>query len=498
MVYHVFTGDNPSDMDTIVINLQPIRPDLDGNGYFYNIYRAPIVRIQIDSTFFIGYWELLTNRDCHYTEDFLEQEQCALDPNCDVEAFNKGGWYLCRRVGTDSTLSNDWESIVIKDSKEFGAYRKLTTISTDSSSYTDTLRQIDLDVNGFIYPFYEGQSSPTLLENLFNFQGRLWGTYKSTLYWSDINDPFSVGVRNSVGVNENDGDIITALYAARQSIRVFKNYSSHNVYAGDDDVNFLDWNKSEVTAYYGNIAPRCFASCVGGVYYLSNIGVMMENEAGGLERTYSVELVSSKLNNFDKLSFTSKVNAVGFYFDRKYFLNIGDTTYVYDERIDGWSTWLFRLNGAVLYSTEDNPLFTAPDTMYFLRGDTNLYTYGSSEIDVNSAIQTIWLSAPILISDMNKSITAMSIWVNGTSAPPAIPKEANFLNISILNQNDSTLITTSVLAFDTGRFLNISIAETEGKYYQFKFQSQWTDNDVIAFIDGIDIYFINTIKTIRK
>ena len=484
-------------LDTIVINLPPLIPTLDGNGYFYNIYRAPLTRIQTDTGYFIEYWEERTTRDCDFSESFIEREGCESDPNCEVFVNKSGGWFLCRGGSGDSTLTNLWESIIIKDSKEFGSYKKIATISTDSSSYIDTLKQSSL-ANNFANPFYQGQSSPTLLDNLFNFQGRLWGTYKSTLYWSDINNPLSVGVRNSVDVNPNDGDIITALYPARQSIRVFKNYSSHNVYAGDDDVNYLDWNKNEVTAYYGNIAPRSLAAGVGGVYYLSNIGVMRENEAGGLERTYSVELVSSKLNNFDKLSFSAKVSAVGFYFDRKYMLNIGDTTYVYDERVNGWSKWSLKFNDAILYSTEDNPLFTAPDTMYFIKGDTNLYTYGSSEIDVNSAIQTTWLSAPILISDMNKSITAMSIWVNGISAPPAIPKEANFLNISIFNQNDSLLLISSILAFDTGRFLNISIGETEGKYYQFKFQSQWTDNDVVAFIDGIDIYFINTVKTIRE
>ena len=292
---------------------------------------------------------------------------------------------------------------------------------------------------------YVKQTAPPLMSKIFSYENRLFGLQKSGLYYSAsvyADTLQSWGAMALTPINPDDGDMGTTAWPARGVIRYMKSYSNHNVY---QDAN-LNWNKTEVSGYFGCIAGRSHAAGLGGHYYLSSEGVLREVEGMALERTQQVSLLSKTLNNFDQYSVIDLSEAEAFYFDRKYLLNLGDTTYVYDERAETWSTWGFVFSSATLYGTEDEVRFLPGDSMYFIKpGSSGLYRFEGSDSDMTVPIEMVWKSGPFLAGPEEKRIYRIGRWISSTD-------DAGSVGLNITDEEGDSLgsITFSSL---TSRYL---------------------------------------------
>lgn len=485
-VYNVATNNGASLLDSIRINLPPLRSN--DSGYFYNIYRASVFRTQLDSSYLEDLIVESTGGNCILESSY--PDGCDRDPNCTVVSIKPNLWKVCRQGDDLLDTVNVWTTIIVNDNKQLGTYQFLAQYPSDSDTFMDGFSSEELQINPLVHHYYEGSSAPVLLNNLFSFQGRMWGTFKSRLYWSDINNPFSWGALQFVDINPNDGDVITSAWVSRTAIRIFKNNSSHNVYPGDDNLTYFDWSRTEVSSYFGSIAPNSHAAGAGGHYYLSNIGVIHETEGMELKRTFIPILVSEKLDNFDKISLTDKQNSVGFYFDRKYFLSVpNDTTYVYDERTQGWATWSLTFKDAALFNTANG---SYSDSMYFVDGDSLLYRYGGVEFDklVTTVPQIIWQSAPMLVDDFTNKITAVGLWttenVSGTDS----------LFVQVRNESGIKVSQFAITDF-TKRYNEFGIEGKKANYLQLIIGTT-TGLNINISIDKITVFHVNEGKLERK
>jgi hypothetical protein len=189
---------------------------------------------------------------------------------------------------------------------------------------------------------------------------------------------------------------------------------------------------------------------------------------------------------------------VGFYFDQKYMLSIGDTTYVYDERAKAWSTWDLTFAGATLYGTEDELNFLPGDSMYFIKsGDSVLYRYGTSEQDNGTAFDVKWQSAPMFADiPKYKQITAVEVAFNSG--------DDNDTLWAYLFDETGTQITgiapggnPNTLVFDTlsDRYRLIEVlAHPPKRYYQIELRNNGVKANSDAVIDLIDIWFTEGMK----
>ena len=224
------------------------------------------------------------------------------------------------------------------------------------------------------------------------------------------------------------------------------------------------------------IASDSYASSLFGDYYLSGKGVIRERESGTLERYYIPELISSELDNFNRLSVDVKESAVGFTFDDKYFLSfpaIG-TTYVYHELAEGWATSSMVFSGATVRR----------DTMLFFRGNT-VYVYGRSETDDGNNIGVAIKSVPLFEGSNFTDVMKVGLWLKGGTDSLAS------LYMHWLDHEDRR--PNSLIQFHdlSKRYFKRAIKSgTTGLYLQYVIgNAPWDNLDSVA-IDGIDIYYI--------
>lgn len=345
------------------------------DGIIVNLYRAGIMQLGHDTTWLDTGWT----------------------------AIKEGNRYIRLEKGTD-----EWKYDFIPDTVVVVDYYLVGQFTSDDTLFTDSISFDSLSLGRR----YRKQTAPPLMSKIFSYENRLFGIQKSGLYYSAnvyADTLQSWGAMALTPINPDDGDMVTTAWPARGVIRVMKSYSNVNVY---QDAN-LNWNKTEISGYFGCIAGRSHVAGLGGHYYLSSEGVLREVEGMALERTQQVSLLSKTLNNFDQQSVIDLSEAEGFYFDRKYLLNLGDTTYVYDERAETWSTWGFEFSSATLYSTEDEVRFLPGDSMYFIKpGSSGLYRFGGSDTDKGSLIPFVWQSVPWAITPEIKRVTTCDLWVD--------------------------------------------------------------------------------------
>ncbi len=353
------------------------------------------------------------------------------------------------------------------------------TLFVDSVSWT-TLKS---------HATFHGESVPPLFRDIQSFDGRVFGSQRSNLYFSKQLDNWFFEVFDFVPLNISDGDEITLFFPSRGVIRVFKNNSNFNVYEDSD----FEWKRREISGYFGVIAPKSWAPGLMGHYYLSENGVIRETEGLTLERTQTIELVSAQLDNFDKLPISTKAKGVGFYFDQKYLLSYPalDTTYVYDERAQSWTTWDLSFSSATLYGVESSFGFFPGDTMYFISGgglsfnNNVLYRYGSSEYDDGEVILMFWESGPLMVTPQYKLVTGIGMWRQSSD-------DSDALNCVIRNESRTTLLAAK---FDslTDRYSTVSTHSGYNLYYTFQISSVgFEDSLPTTIVDGIDIYYIES------
>jgi hypothetical protein len=316
--------------------------------------------------------------------------------------------------------------------------------SSTDTTFIDSVRYDSVSTG----PWYNYSQPASMLENVFSYGGRMWGTRGSNIYWSGVDTSSKWGAFQFVNVGSDDGDVITAAWPTRRAIRVFKNKSSYNVY---QDAN-LNWNLSEVSSNIGCIASKSHIAGARGHYYLSTEGFVRESDGQYLERTSNAEIISSKLDNFDKLPMTTLSGAYGAYIDGKCLWTIGDTTYVYDEKADAWSTWGFKIGGSTMYSAGSNVAFMPGDSLYFYSPDKKgIFVYGLDGYDtagVSGSIVLKWKSAPLLLSSEQKILNTVGTWTSGNGKG---------LSGGIYDERDSSLV-------NLGNFLFSD--STDNRYYK--------------------------------
>lgn len=378
-------------------------------GLVYNLYRAPLIRASHDTTFLAsvdstiylgqGYWDC----DCEYKVIDPEHEDCCV-------------WVATNDI---TKITENWKTKILTDSIYYGAARLITQIPSDSSAWCDSVPIYTIENSAQMFPYFEAGALPGPIDNLLPHQSRLFAMYGSTVYWTEAGNHASWGAIRQMPVNESDGDKGTTMWVTKDAIRYYKNKSGYNIYPGTDAQYLSDWGIAGVegSGYVGCVAPKSHAVGLGGHYFLSDLGVIRETEGTQLARTYDLGNVSEKLDNFTKMSTPTKKNAHAFYYDQKYMLCIGDTTYVYDERANAWYTWSLTFESATLFSTEAVGAFSPPDTMYFTK-DSTLYRYGTSEYDNyragvdSTAISFSFKYGPFLMDGWYKQITAAGLWAN--------------------------------------------------------------------------------------
>lgn len=370
-----------------------------------------------------------------------------------------------------------WYERLMVDTVQISDFYLVAQLPSSDTAYTDSIRYDSLSR---CRRFVRG-SVPSVINNLFTYDDRMFGTYGSNLYFSSIDSAYSWWALGSVALNSSDGDEITVAFPTQGGIMALKNKSAFVVYQGSDN----EWNRSEITSLPGCIAPKSYARGNGGHYYLSDYGVVRIADGQFLDRRYNTTLVSAKLSNFSKLPTATKRNAVGQYIPRsqQYLLTIGDTTYVYDERADGWTTWSLTLGTAGMYGVESQLAFVPGDTMYFVRpGDSTLQRYGASEADDSTEFTMFYQSAPFGVDQYFEQLNNVGFWYN-----------SGLTDTLMLYQKDerNQLIFTTGVTFplvSSARYYLRSMTP-KPRLYQSLYFGVTVGNSGAVRIDGLDVTY---------
>ncbi len=447
------------------------------SGIVINLYRACIVQLGHDTSWVdTTYWPSSAEMECAYLR------------NAQPEAYE-----ICLRLhGYKKIRTTEYQERFIPESTVVLGYHLLAQLSSDDTLYTDSISYDSLKNARQ----YRSGTPPPLLKKIFAADGRLFGLQASGLYYSD---PIYADVNQTWGrmaltpVNPGDGDAVTTAWPERGVIRVLKSRSSFNIFQDD----MLNWTKTEVSGVHGCIAEHGYARGLLGHYFLSALGVIRENEGLSLERSQTSELVSKTLDNFSKLPIATsrKTRAFAIPSEGKVLFCIGDTTYVYDELADAWSTWSMTFRSATLYQDEENVELVPGDTMYFTKpNDYRIYKYGGVETDQGNTISMIWKSGPLLIGPEYKSITNVGLWRQGGGV-------ADTILVALFNESDQSIQTCyfdslhqaySVMGIAPNNVLFSSIYITNGTAFPW----QWDIDDIA--IDGLDIWYTKAGDVIIK
>lgn len=429
------------------------------SGLVINLYRGLILQMTYDSSFYRG--DTLNNS---FLWTFVP------------ETFKNG------RSGIDkhNFLSKKWIDYFAVDTVVRTIPYLVGQFTVTDTMFEDSIRWDSVSTRR---PYFK-RKAPSLLSSIFSFGGRLYGVYGSRLYRSSLlnNQADTIqewGAMDFQSLNEDDGDIGTIAYPMRTAIRFHKNRSNYNIYD--------DFSKTEISGYWGCVAPKSYAAGIGGVYYLTDEGVVRESEGDNLERTFTTQLVSAKLDNFDKMTIKTKSRAYGFYHDQKYYLYVPspiDTTYIYDERADAWSTASLKFGSSGLYGVQSGVEFLPGDTIYFTKpGKAGLYRFGSSETDNGAKIPISWRSAPLLVDEYLEKVNSVGMWCISDSSYDSIA-------VYVLDESKNT---DGVAYFPSlnSRYVKRGV-ECNNFLYFYMNLSTFIGSEVnmgSAYINGIDINY---------
>ena len=379
---------------------------------------------------------------------------------------------------------------------------RIAQLSDTIRTYQDSLRYDSLTIGGdSLRVLYVQASAPPLMKGLFTFQDRMFSWQGSRLYYSDLDaEIINVSITdwqewNQIVIDEGDGDEITFAYPARDYILVKKNTKSYIVYQTDDgfrtQIAFDGlWPNVDYLGGYGCIAPLSFKDAPEGYYYLSNHGVLLENESTQRTRARIPVNISSKLDNFDKLSIDVKAKAVSAYipYEQRYLMSIPslDTTWVWDFRAQQWSTWTFAMSAATLYRAENKPENLPGDTLYFvLPGDSVLMRYGGSGADNGVGLVPIVTFAPSFVDRNIETITDIAVWSQSTdtsSSPIKLRGKNELSNVIISESIAGTL--------NNNRYFLQSVPPNQSLYFQLEITGNVNHELDTTIFNGFEIWYI--------
>ena len=197
---------------------------------------------------------------------------------------------------------------------------------------------------------------PQALRILINTENRLFGvgsgSNRNTLYASDILDPSVWDVTNSIVVNGDDGDEITAIVPYyKNRIIVFKKRRVFQVDVPSDAVTAADWIVSIISNNTGCVATGTAVQVSSDILFLSDNGIrsLVRSVADDFS---SVGIPISEIVKDVIQSINTQAIAVStaMYYDNRYFLSIpteandtNDTLLVYNTALGVFEgTWSLK------------------------------------------------------------------------------------------------------------------------------------------------------------
>jgi len=302
----------------------------------------------------------------------------------------------------------------------------ITSLTSNQRTRFETFQDLIIAVNGSDSPQkYNGTtgedlggSPPTtsyiaLHKNYMFLAGN--STYKSRLYYSNIDDCETWGANDFVDVNTDDGDKIIGLQVTLDSLVIFKEYNVYILYG--DTPTYTEgltlWRIKKASTDTGAVSQGSINVFAKNLIYMSrNKGVQVFGGAATSGEVAFDSITSAMLSEkitptIDGLNETrfSQAEAIGF--DNKYILSLpnGSSTtnnlnLVYDYAKPGWSLWnipancwcVFRTSGRdYLYfgSTTTGKIYRYTPTTYSDNGTAISAYYKTKDFDLSTKYDTL-------------------------------------------------------------------------------------------------------------
>jgi hypothetical protein len=122
-------------------------------------------------------------------------------------------------------------------------------------------------------------------------------SYKTRIYWSNIEDPNSVSADSWIEVGYRDGQQITGIKVLGQSLVIYKERSIYQLYfTGDSDVPFILPGGGKMVASSGCIAPFSIQDIDGGHVFLGHDGLYTNDGTNIQKISYRIQTTLDNLN----------------------------------------------------------------------------------------------------------------------------------------------------------------------------------------------------------
>lgn len=391
---------------------------------------------------------------------------------------------------------SDWHVLLTTDTVYLDQYKLVAQIADTSTTYADSLSYDSL----YGHRPYQVNNVPPFMTSTFAYNGRLYGADGNNLYRSDAGDADSWGLFDFVEVDPG-ADLITAAWPGQFALAIAKQFSRYGV----SEKEFVE---SEIVGRWGCIAPKSFALTPAGPIYLSASGVVLETDGQYLERTIVPGIISDKIPHILLKDILELKDARGGWLPREeqYWLNIGDTTWVWDWKAtkrlgeNVWTTSSVDFAGMTTYDPTANYENVAGRSMYFWRsGDARIYRFGSGNtypekdynVDGTGYIRIVpsYMTGPLLWGNEASQIRAINVLVafDGTTAD-----SLETLLIKVYDQN-GTLDYTGTYSKLYNRYLKRECTVTPEFYYQLMLTtySTFTLNlESGTAIEMIEVYYV--------
>lgn len=262
--------------------------------------------------------------------------------------------------------------------------------------------------------------------------------YRYRVVWNDALNPDTWPAANYIDLDQEDGDMITAMWLFKDILVVFKKYKTYIIkYVGGTQI--FDWERIDSST--GCVGPNAICENDGILYFIGPDGFYAFN---GVNPPYSI---SSKIDRSANRMNSEKdyvFEADNFDMKGQIFFNIieGSSTrknkiYLYDPSLKNWTRWSVGIaslssilyganlmfidfpNSYETYSAKIGDAGGAADSfLAFGSYDGFIQRFGESENDLGLAMDTYWISPWIDIGypDRNKRILRGSIFLDSSGA----------------------------------------------------------------------------------
>jgi len=298
----------------------------------------------------------------------------------------------------------------------------ITGLTSNQRTRFETFKDLIIAVNGSDNPQkYNGTTgedlggSPPVTSYIALHKNYMFlagnSTYKSRLYYSNIDDCETWGANDFVDVNTDDGDSITGLQVTLDSLVIFKEYNVYILYG--DTPTYTDgltlWRIKKASTDTGAVSQGSINVYAKNLIYMSrNKGVQVFGGSAtsgevAFDSVTSAMLSEKITTTIDGLNETRFSQAEAINFNNKYILSLpnGSSTtnnlnLVYDYAKPGWTLWdipancwcVFRTSGKdYLYfgSTTTGKIYRYTPTTYSDNGTAISAYYKTKDYDLETS-----------------------------------------------------------------------------------------------------------------